>query len=151
MVFSFFFKVLDDALNMHYEFIIYTFFFFQFWCRNSRIHLSMCLKSNRVKITLLNIFWCFWTSDDIVGRYDDLSKSVNERNEKLQITLTRSLSVQDGLDEMLDWMGSVESSLKEQGQVPLNSAALQDIISKNIVSGILKRKIISRLDLKGRV
>ncbi|XP_012383298.1 dystonin isoform X7 [Dasypus novemcinctus] len=73
------------------------------------------------------------TLDDIVGRYDDLSKSVNERNEKLQITLTRSLSVQDGLDEMLDWLGSVESSLKEQGQVPLNSAALQDIISKNIM------------------
>ncbi|ELW65570.1 Dystonin, partial [Tupaia chinensis] len=74
------------------------------------------------------------TLDDIVGRYDDLSKSVNERNEKLQITLTRSLSVQDGLDEMLDWMGSVESSLKEeQGQMPLNSTALQDIISKNIM------------------
>ncbi|KAM6186016.1 dystonin isoform 4-T4 [Rhynchocyon petersi] len=73
------------------------------------------------------------TLDDIVGRYDDLSKSINERNEKLQITLTRSLSVQDGLDEMLDWMGSVENSLKEQGQVPLNSAALQDIISKNIM------------------
>ncbi|XP_072590702.1 dystonin isoform X22 [Vulpes vulpes] len=73
------------------------------------------------------------TLDDIVGRYDDLSKSVNERNEKLQITLTRSLSVQDGLDEMLDWMGSVENSLKEQGQVPLNSAALQDVISKNIM------------------
>ncbi|XP_064217034.1 dystonin isoform X19 [Aotus nancymaae] len=73
------------------------------------------------------------TLDDIVGRYEDLSQSVNDRNEKLQITLTRSLSVQDGLDEMLDWMGSVESSLKEQGQVPLNSAALQDIISKNIM------------------
>ncbi|KAM9667394.1 dystonin [Trichechus inunguis] len=73
------------------------------------------------------------TLDDIVGRYDDLSKSINERNEKLQITLTRSLSVQDGLDEMLNWMGSVESSLKDQGQVPLNSAALQDIISKNIM------------------
>ncbi|KAL2791999.1 dystonin isoform 5 [Daubentonia madagascariensis] len=73
------------------------------------------------------------TLDDIVGRYDDLSKSVNERNEKLQITLTRSLSVQDGLDQILDWMGSVESSLKEQGQVPLNSTALQDVISKNIM------------------
>ncbi|XP_036023919.1 dystonin isoform X14 [Onychomys torridus] len=73
------------------------------------------------------------TLDDIVGRYDDLSKSVNERNEKLQITLTRSLSVQDGLDEMLDWMGSVESSLVTQGQVPLNSTALQDLISKNIM------------------
>ncbi|XP_073192396.1 dystonin isoform X24 [Lepidochelys kempii] len=73
------------------------------------------------------------TLDDIVGRYDSLSRSVNERNEKLQITLTRSLSVQDGLDEMLDWMGGVEKSLEEQGQMPLNSAAIQDIISKKIM------------------
>ncbi|XP_019352458.1 dystonin isoform X10 [Alligator mississippiensis] len=73
------------------------------------------------------------TLDDIVGIYDNLSKSVNERNEKLQITLTRSLSVQDGLDEMLDWMEGVEKSLEEQGQVPLNSSALQDVISKSIM------------------
>ncbi|XP_027744474.1 LOW QUALITY PROTEIN: dystonin [Empidonax traillii] len=73
------------------------------------------------------------TLDDIVERYDNLSKSVNERNEKLQVTLTRSLSVQDGLDEMMDWMESVEKSLKEQEQVPLNSAAIQDIISKSIM------------------
>ncbi|XP_075001353.1 dystonin isoform X4 [Calonectris borealis] len=73
------------------------------------------------------------TLDDIVERYDNLSKSVNERNEKLQITLTRSLSVQDGLDEMLDWMEGVEKSLEERDQVPLNSAAIQDIISKSIM------------------
>uniref|UniRef100_A0A8C8BUF4 Dystonin n=1 Tax=Otus sunia TaxID=257818 RepID=A0A8C8BUF4_9STRI len=73
------------------------------------------------------------TLDDIVERYDNLSKSVNERNEKLQITLTRSLSVQDGLDEMMDWMEGVEKSLEEQDQVPLNSAAIQDIISKSIM------------------
>ncbi|XP_027551795.1 dystonin isoform X7 [Neopelma chrysocephalum] len=73
------------------------------------------------------------TLDDIVERYDNLSKSVNERNEKLQVTLTRSLSVQDGLDEMLDWMEGVEKSLKEQEQVPLNSAAIQDNISKSIM------------------
>ncbi|NXH13855.1 DYST protein, partial [Bucco capensis] len=73
------------------------------------------------------------TLDDVMERYDNLSKSVNERNEKLQITLTRSLSVQDGLDEMLDWMEGVEKSLEEQDQVPLNSAAIQDIISKSIM------------------
>lgn len=80
----------------------------------------------------------FSLSVDIVERYDNLSKSVNERNEKLQITLTRSLSVQDGLDEMLDWMEGVEKSLEEKDQVPLNSAAIQDIISKSIVSITLK-------------
>ncbi|XP_019376074.1 PREDICTED: dystonin isoform X8 [Gavialis gangeticus] len=73
------------------------------------------------------------TLDDIVGIYDNLSKSVNERNEKLQITLTRSLSVQDGLDEMIDWMEGVEKSLEEQRQMPLNSSALQDVISKSIM------------------
>ncbi|XP_051470837.1 dystonin isoform X4 [Apus apus] len=73
------------------------------------------------------------TLDDIVERYDNLSKSVNERNEKLQVTLTRSLSVQDGLDEMLEWMEGVEKSLEERDQVPLNSSAIQDIISKSIM------------------
>ena len=72
--------------------------------------------------------------DDIVGRYDDLSASVSERNEKLQMTLTRSLSVQDGLDEMLLWMEGVERCLQEPCQLPLSSTALQDVISKSIVS-----------------
>uniref|UniRef100_A0ABM5GFG0 Dystonin isoform X2 n=1 Tax=Pogona vitticeps TaxID=103695 RepID=A0ABM5GFG0_9SAUR len=71
------------------------------------------------------------TRDTIVDKFNHLSKAVNDRNEKLQITLTRSLSVQDGLDEMLDWMNGVEKSLEDQGQVPLNSAALQDVISKS--------------------
>ncbi|XP_069091875.1 dystonin isoform X4 [Pleurodeles waltl] len=79
--------------------------------------------------------------DDIVQRYDNLFKSVNDRNEKLQITLTRSLSVQDGLDEMLDWLGGVEKGLKEQDQVPLNSAAIDDILSKSIM---LEQDIASR-------
>lgn len=69
-----------------------------------------------------------------MGRYDDLSASVSERNEKLQMTLTRSLSVQDGLDEMLLWMEGVERCLQEPCQLPLSSTALQDVISKSIVS-----------------
>ncbi|XP_041107393.1 dystonin-like [Polyodon spathula] len=73
------------------------------------------------------------TVDSIVERYDNLSKVVNDRNEKLQITLTRSLSVQDGLDEMLDWMEGVEKSLGEKDQVPLNSTAIQDMLSKKAV------------------
>nr|XP_056712073.1 dystonin [Euleptes europaea] len=72
------------------------------------------------------------TVDTVVDKYNHLSKAVNERNEKLQITLTRSLSVQDGLNEMLDWMNDVEKSLEEQSQVPLNSAAIQDVISKSM-------------------
>ncbi|KAM4606986.1 dystonin [Polymixia lowei] len=70
------------------------------------------------------------TVDDIAERYDNLSKSVSDRNEKLQITLTRSMSVQDGLDEMMGWMERVEKSVKEEGEIPLDSAAIGDILSK---------------------
>ncbi|XP_044146784.1 dystonin isoform X15 [Bufo gargarizans] len=79
--------------------------------------------------------------DDIVGRYNDLSQSVSDWNEKLQITLTRSLSVQDGLDEMFDWMQSVERDLKEHQQVSLNSSSIQEVISKN---NMLEQDIVSR-------
>ncbi|XP_072247220.1 dystonin isoform X2 [Leuresthes tenuis] len=70
------------------------------------------------------------TVDDVVERYDNLSKSVSDRNEKLQITLTRSMSVQDGLDEMMTWMEGVEASVKEKEQIPLDSASIGDILSK---------------------
>ncbi|MCJ8730922.1 hypothetical protein PDJAM_G00189710 [Pangasius djambal] len=68
--------------------------------------------------------------DDMVERYDNLSKSVSDRNEKLQVTLTRSLSVQDGLDEMMNWMKAVEENVGEESQVPLDSAAIADALSK---------------------
>ncbi|KAM5163311.1 dystonin isoform 3-T3 [Mantella aurantiaca] len=79
--------------------------------------------------------------DDIVGKYNNLSQSVNDWNEKLQITLTRSLSVQDGLDEMCDWMQGVEKDLKGQQHVPLNSSSIQEIIAKN---NMLEQDITSR-------
>ncbi|XP_059422809.1 dystonin-like [Carassius carassius] len=70
------------------------------------------------------------TVDDIVERYDNLSKSVSDRNEKLQVTLTRSLSVQDGLDEMMSWMEKVEESVKEMPKVLLDSSSIADALSK---------------------
>ncbi|XP_038593005.1 dystonin isoform X13 [Micropterus salmoides] len=81
------------------------------------------------------------TVDDIVERYDNLSKSVSDRNEKLQITLTRSMSVQDGLDEMMGWMEGVEASVKEKEQIPLDSASIGDILSKEAA---LEQDIASR-------
>lgn len=72
-------------------------------------------------------------ADDIVERYDNLSKSVSDRNEKLQITLTRSMSVQDGLDEMMGWMAGVEASVKEKAQVPLDSVSIGNLLSKEAV------------------
>ncbi|XP_041044841.1 dystonin isoform X4 [Carcharodon carcharias] len=79
--------------------------------------------------------------DDVVLRYENLSKSTSDRNEKLRMTLTRSLSVQDGLDEMLDWMASVERSLEDEEEMPLNSPAIQEAFNKNAV---LEQNIASR-------
>uniref|UniRef100_A0A087XZX7 Dystonin n=1 Tax=Poecilia formosa TaxID=48698 RepID=A0A087XZX7_POEFO len=70
------------------------------------------------------------TVEDIVERYDNLSKSVSDRNEKLQITLTRSMSVQDGLDEMIGWMEGVEASVKDEDKIPLDSTSLGDMLSR---------------------
>ncbi|XP_073337728.1 dystonin [Pagrus major] len=81
------------------------------------------------------------TVDDIVERYDNLSKSVSDRNEKLQITLTRSMSVQDGLDEMMGWMEGVEASVKEKEPTPLDSASIGDILSREAA---LEQDIASR-------
>uniref|UniRef100_A0A3Q3BBI1 Dystonin n=1 Tax=Kryptolebias marmoratus TaxID=37003 RepID=A0A3Q3BBI1_KRYMA len=81
------------------------------------------------------------TVDDIAERYDNLSKSVSDRNEKLQITLTRSMSVQDGLDEMMGWMERVEASVKEKEQIPLDSASIGDMLNKEAA---LEQDILSR-------
>uniref|UniRef100_A0A669CDJ9 Dystonin n=1 Tax=Oreochromis niloticus TaxID=8128 RepID=A0A669CDJ9_ORENI len=81
------------------------------------------------------------TVDDIVERYDNLSKSVSDRNEKLQITLTRSMSVQDGLDEMMGWMEGVEASVEEKREITLDSASLGGILSKEAA---LEQDIASR-------
>ena len=58
---------------------------------------------------------------------------MSDRNEKLQITLTRSMSVQDGLDEMMGWMQGLEDSVREKGSVPLDSPALGSLLSKEAV------------------
>ncbi|XP_028843818.1 dystonin isoform X8 [Denticeps clupeoides] len=81
------------------------------------------------------------TADDIVERYDNLSKSVSNRSEKLQVTLTRSLSVQDGLDEMMNWMEKVEGSIAEKGKVSLESAVIGDVLSKETA---LEQDMLSR-------
>lgn len=84
--------------------------------------------------------------DDIAERYDNLCKSVSDRNEKLQVTLTRSLSVQDGLDEMMSWMEKVEESVKETPQVPLDSHSITNALGKEAVcdlSPFIQRYLIS--------
>lgn len=95
------------------------------------LQLKNSLCSPQIFTSRLDLF--SYVVDDIVERYDNLSKSVSDRNEKLQITLTRSMSVQDGLDEMMRWMEAVEASVEEKGPLPLDSASIGDILSREAV------------------
>lgn len=47
------------------------------------------------------------------------------------------MSVQDSLDEMMGWMERVEASVKEKGQIPLDSTSIGDILSKEAVCALL--------------
>lgn len=58
---------------------------------------------------------------------------MSDRHEKLQVTLTRSLSVQDGLDEMMTWMEKVEKNLGQSDPPALNSTAMREMLSKEAV------------------
>ena len=49
------------------------------------------------------------------------------------MTLTRSLTVQDGLDETVRWMDGVEESLRRDDGVALTPAAVGDALSKEAV------------------
>uniref|UniRef100_A0AAR2JH65 Dystonin n=1 Tax=Pygocentrus nattereri TaxID=42514 RepID=A0AAR2JH65_PYGNA len=89
--------------------------------------------------------------DDIVERYDNLSKSVSDRNEKLQVTLTRSLSVQDGLDEMMNWMEKVEESLEKEAHVPLDSDTIADALSKEALEQDISSRQSSISTMKAKV
>ncbi|TRY65250.1 hypothetical protein DNTS_014059 [Danionella cerebrum] len=81
------------------------------------------------------------STDELVERYESLSKTVGERQEKLQVTLTRSLSVQDGLDEMMSWMERVEEKVKRRPAVMLSSCAVTEVLSKEVA---LEQEMLSR-------
>uniref|UniRef100_A0A3B3U8F9 Dystonin n=1 Tax=Poecilia latipinna TaxID=48699 RepID=A0A3B3U8F9_9TELE len=91
------------------------------------------------------------TVEDIVERYDNLSKSVSDRNEKLQITLTRSMSVQDGLDEMIGWMEGVEASVKDEDKIPLDSTSLGDMLSREAIEQDIASRQSSISAIKAKV
>ncbi|XP_051892499.1 microtubule-actin cross-linking factor 1 isoform X16 [Pristis pectinata] len=71
------------------------------------------------------------TTDSIAQRYKSLSKVVSEHNEKLQVSIAQSQNVQEGLDNLLNWLEGVEKSLKNQDNLPLSSAAFQDALAQN--------------------
>ncbi|XP_078279424.1 microtubule-actin cross-linking factor 1 isoform X11 [Rhinoraja longicauda] len=71
------------------------------------------------------------TTDSISQRFKRLSTVVSERNEKLQVSIAQSQNVQEGLDNLLNWLEGVEKSLKNQDNLPLSSAAIQDTLAQN--------------------
>ncbi|XP_067862612.1 microtubule-actin cross-linking factor 1 isoform X15 [Heptranchias perlo] len=71
------------------------------------------------------------TTDSISQRYKSLSKVVSVRNEKVQMSIAQSQSVQEGLDNLLHWLQDVENSLKNQDNLLMSSTAIQDTLAQN--------------------
>ncbi|XP_069751836.1 microtubule-actin cross-linking factor 1 isoform X13 [Narcine bancroftii] len=71
------------------------------------------------------------TADAIAQRYKSLSEIVSEYNKKLQVSISQSQNVQEGLDNLLTWLKSIEENLKIQENLPLSSAAIQDTLAQN--------------------
>ncbi|XP_067867361.1 LOW QUALITY PROTEIN: microtubule-actin cross-linking factor 1-like [Heterodontus francisci] len=70
-------------------------------------------------------------TDSITQRYENLSKVVSEHNEKVQMSIAQSQNVQEGLDNLLDWLEDVEKNLKNQDNLLVSSAAIQDTLAQN--------------------
>ncbi|XP_062889791.1 microtubule-actin cross-linking factor 1 isoform X18 [Mobula hypostoma] len=71
------------------------------------------------------------TTDSIAQRYKNLSKVVSEHDKKLQVSIAQSQNVQEGLDNLLNWLEGVEKSLKNQDNLLMSSAAVQDALAQN--------------------
>ncbi|XP_072890565.1 microtubule-actin cross-linking factor 1 isoform X2 [Hemitrygon akajei] len=71
------------------------------------------------------------TTDSIAQRLKSLSKVVSEHDEKLQVSIAQSQNVQEGLDNLLNWLEGVEKSLKNQDNLLMSSAAVQDALAQN--------------------
>uniref|UniRef100_A0A4W3HHW7 Microtubule actin crosslinking factor 1 n=1 Tax=Callorhinchus milii TaxID=7868 RepID=A0A4W3HHW7_CALMI len=81
---------------------------------------------------VLFIYHCFvFLSESVSQRYDALSKIVSERNEKVQISVAQSQSVQQGLDNLLEWLENVERSSKTKDSISASSTAIQDALTQN--------------------
>ncbi|XP_078423163.1 microtubule-actin cross-linking factor 1-like isoform X1 [Cetorhinus maximus] len=70
-------------------------------------------------------------TDSITQRYKNLSQVVSERNEKVQMSIAQSQNVQEGLDNLLDWLEDVEKNMKNQDNLLVSSAAIQDTLAQN--------------------
>ncbi|XP_072357310.1 microtubule-actin cross-linking factor 1 isoform X21 [Scyliorhinus torazame] len=69
-------------------------------------------------------------TDSITQRYKNLSQAVSERNEKVQMSIAQSQNVQEGLDNLLDWLEDVEKNMKNQDNLLVSSAAIQDTLAQ---------------------
>ncbi|XP_072404553.1 microtubule-actin cross-linking factor 1 isoform X20 [Chiloscyllium punctatum] len=70
-------------------------------------------------------------TDCITQRYENLTQLVSKRSEKLQMASAQSQNVQEGLDNLLDWLEDIEKNLKNQDNLLTSCAAIQDTLAQN--------------------
>ncbi|XP_078712015.1 microtubule-actin cross-linking factor 1-like isoform X5 [Lampetra fluviatilis] len=81
------------------------------------------------------------TLDDATRRYEELSRSSAEHGERLEAALEQSVSLQDGLEKMLQWLEEAERQVEEEASGPVTSHSVRQMMTDNeSLQEELKRK-----------
>lgn len=78
----------------------------------------------------MSLFCHFLFLDGLEKRFDSLSASVSERAKQLQTAMAQSVSVQEGLRCLLNWLDSLHL---KPGPVEATAHAVQDAMTQNQV------------------
>lgn len=76
------------------------------------------------------LFCHFFLLDGLEKRFDSLSASVSERAKQLQTAMAQSVSVQEGLRCLLNWLDNLHL---KPGPVEATAHAVQDAMTQNQV------------------
>ncbi|XP_063810180.1 microtubule-actin cross-linking factor 1 isoform X5 [Pseudophryne corroboree] len=91
------------------------------------------------------------TTDSIESRFQSLSSQMSAHSDLLQKSVAQSQSVQEGLENLMQWLDGVEKSLEGQKKASMSSSSIQEALAQNMK---LKQDIGSRrgsLDATGEM
>ncbi|KAE8624642.1 hypothetical protein XENTR_v10006010 [Xenopus tropicalis] len=80
-------------------------------------------------------------ADSIDRRFQNLSNQMSSHSDLLQKTVAQSQSVQDALENLLQWLKEMEKTLAEQKHTRMSSASVEEALAVNMK---LKQDISSR-------
>uniref|UniRef100_A0A8C5PE50 Microtubule actin crosslinking factor 1 n=1 Tax=Leptobrachium leishanense TaxID=445787 RepID=A0A8C5PE50_9ANUR len=71
------------------------------------------------------------TADSIDRRFQDLSTRMSDHSDLLQKSVAQTQSVQESLENLLQWLEGMEKTLEGQRLIPMTSSAIQESLATN--------------------